>query len=177
MAKLRKAVAYRGIERPYTRKSKYKKKAFVKAIPTNKVISFDMGDKTKKFEYTLNLRAKSMVQIRHNAIESARQTSNRYLEKNLGKSNYNLKVMVYPHHILRENPLASGAGADRFSTGMQKAFGKPLGIAARVKEGQKIMRVSVNKGAMVTARNGLKRAQHKFPCGCSIEVIKNEEKE
>jgi len=174
MAKLRKGVSYRRIERPYTRKSKYKKKAFVKAIPTNKIISYDMGDATKTFEYTLYLISKDIVQARHNAIESARQTCNRHLEKNLGKSNYYLKVMVYPHHVLRENPLASGAGADRFSTGMQKAFGKPIGLAARVKVGQTLLRISVNKSSLPIARVALKRAQHKFPCGCAIEVEKNE---
>jgi large subunit ribosomal protein L10e len=82
--------------------------------------------------------------------------------------------VIYPHHILRENPLASGAGADRFSTGMQKAFGKPTGLAARVKAGQTLMRLSVNKSNLKDARMGLKRAQYKFPCGCSIVVNKNE---
>ena len=174
MARLRKGVAYRGIERPYTRKSKYKKKAFVKAIPTLKVISFDMGDLKKNFEYNTYLISKDMVQIRHNAIESARQTCNRFLEKNLGKGGYNYKIMIYPHHVLRENPLASGAGADRFSTGMQKSFGKPIGLAARVKENQILMKVSANKNALQIARNALKRAQYKLPCSCSIEVKKNE---
>ena len=46
---------------------------------------------------------------------------------------YFFQLRIYPHHILRENPLAAGAGADRMSTGMKCAFGKPISVAARVK--------------------------------------------
>jgi len=134
---------------------------------------FDMGDPKKSFEYTLNLLSKDDLQIRHNSIESARMSANRYLEKNLGKTGFQFKLRIYPHHILRENPLATGAGADRFSTGMQKAFGKPIGLAARVKKGQTICSVSVNKSAILVAKVALKKAQCKIPCGCIIEIIKN----
>ena len=47
MAKLRKFSAYRRIERPYTRKSKYRKKSFIRATPTNKIIRFDIKVKSK----------------------------------------------------------------------------------------------------------------------------------
>ncbi len=57
------------------------------------------------------------------------------------KTDYKFKIKVYPHHHIRENPLASGAGADRMSTGMKKSFGKVIGLAARVKEGQEVMEV------------------------------------
>ena len=40
---------------------------------------------------------------------------------------------TYPHHVLRENKQATGAGADRVSQGMRCAFGKNVGTAARVK--------------------------------------------
>ena len=49
MAKLRKWSAYRKVERPYTRWSKARKKAFVKSRPGKKVIKFDMGDTTGGF--------------------------------------------------------------------------------------------------------------------------------
>src|SRR3989344_3540125 len=120
MARIRKFVAYRTLERPYTRVSKFKKKSYIKTTPHIKIVSFDMGTPQKKFPYTLKLKSKSGLQIRDNAIESARETSNRLLEKTIGLSNYHMKIHAYPFHILRENPLATGAGADRFSTGMQK---------------------------------------------------------
>jgi len=173
MAKLRRAVAYRRLERPYTRKSKYRDKTFIRAVPANRVVMFDMGNPKKKYEYTLKLISKNSLQIRDNALEAARMTSNRTLEKELGKTGYHLKIRVFPHHVLRENPIAAGAGADRFSTGMQKSFGKPIGLAAQIKEGQTIFSVSVNKNALETAKNALRKAKNKFPCGCTIVVNKN----
>ncbi len=173
MARIRKFAAYRRIERPYTRISKYKKKSFVKALPKHIIVRFNMGNPKKKFKYTLDLKSKADLQIRHNAIESARQSSNRLLENTLGPNDYSLNVMIYPHHILRENPLAAGAGADRFSTGMSHSFGKPISVAAQVKKGQTLFRVSVNKGKLKTAVEALKRIQHKLPMGCLIETKEN----
>lgn len=168
MAKLRKFAAYRNLERPYTRKSKFKQKSFVRATPPINVVRFDMGNPKKKFPFTLELKSKSALQIRHNALESARQSSNKILEAALGKTLYHMKIMVYPHHILRENPLASGAGADRMSTGMKMSFGKSIGAAARIREGQTIVRLRVDKPSLKLARAALKRFSNKLPCSYSI---------
>ena len=111
MARIRKFVSYRRLERPYTRTSKYKEKSFVRANPNIKVIAFETGTPQKKFKYTLKLISKDDLQIRDNALESAKQTSNRLLEKSIGTAAYHLKIKPYPHHILRENPIAAGAGA------------------------------------------------------------------
>ncbi len=173
MARLRKFASYRRLERPYTRTSKYKKKSFIKATPRHIIVRFNMGNPKKKFQYTLTLCAKEGLQIRHNSLEAARQSSNRLLEKAIGTGDYYLQVMVYPHHILRENPVAAGAGADRFSTGMSHNFGKPHSVAARVKKGQAIFKLEVNKGKIKTAREALKRMQHKLPCTCLINTVEN----
>ena len=141
--------------------------------PNIKVIGFEMGSPKKKFEYTLNLISKSDLQIRDNALESAKQTSNKVLEATLGLSGYHMKLKPYPHHVLRENPLASGAGADRFSTGMQRAFGKPLGNAAQIKKGSTIFQLSVDKNNIPLAKQALTRASKKLPCSCTIQVIEN----
>src|SRR3989344_3553194 len=171
MARLRKFCAYRRLERPYTRRSKFVEKSYVKANPALKIVRFEMGaPPSKSFDYVLNLKPKAALQIRHDALESARQTSNRFLESSVGKNNYFMKIMVYPHHVLRENPLAAGAGADRMSTGMQKSFGKPIGLAARIKRGQTIFQLKVNKAHIETAKAALKRASYKLQCSCRIEV-------
>ena len=141
--------------------------------PNIKVIGFEMGSPKKKFEYTLNLISKSDLQIRDNALESAKQTSNKVLEATLGLSGYHMKLKPYPHHVLRENPLASGAGADRFSTGMQRAFGKPLGNAAQIKKGSTIFQLSVDKNNIPLAKQALTRASKKLPCSCTIQLIEN----
>ncbi len=79
--------------------------------------------------------------------------------------------MAYPHHVLRENPIAAGAGADRMSTGMKKSFGRTIGTAAQVKRGQPLFVVDVNKQNVEVARKALKRASYKLPGTCIIEIV------
>lgn len=173
MAKPRKGVAYRKLERPYTRFSKFNTLSYVRARPVSRVVRYDMGAEGKKFDYSIYLKALKDLQIRDIAIESARQTSNRMLEKKLSKSDYKMKLLLYPHHVLRENPLAAGAGADRMSTGMAHSFGKPIGIAAQVRNGKDLIRIDVNAQHLEIGRQAMKRAQYKLPCRCLINVVKN----
>jgi len=166
MAKLRKFVAYRNLERAYTRFSKYRKKGFVKARPGKKVIKYDMGDlkPTKdKFPLKLILITKDAVQVRANAIEAARVQALRILEKYLGKTGFYFKIKVVPHHILRENPLAAGAGADRLSTGMKHAFGKPIGTAAQIYEGKEIFELWIPGDKEKIGRKAFETALNKLP--------------
>jgi large subunit ribosomal protein L10e len=130
-----------------------------------------MGELTKEFPYTVRLKSLNALQIRDNAIEAARQTSNRVLQKHLGKVGWMMKIRMFPHHILRENPLASGAGADRMSTGMKCSFGKPIGIAAQIREGQTLFEIRTSKANLATAKEALRRAGTKLPCSCSIDVV------
>ena len=173
MAKLRKAVAYRKIERPYTRRSKYRKKNFVRASPHNLIVRYDMGELRKKFEYTVDVNSEADLQIRHNSLEAARKSSNRVLEKKTGKVGFRLKLMVFPHHILRENPLASGAGADRMSTGMAHSYGKPIGLAAQIRKGQTLFEIQVDKNNLAVAKEAANRIISKVPCKCRIIINKN----
>ncbi len=171
MARIRKFVAYRRIERPYTRTSKFKAKSYIRMTPTVKIVRFQTGDLNKRFGWTLSLLSKSDLQIRDNALESARQTSNKLLESYLGLNGFHMRVKVYPYHILREHALAAGAGADRFSSGMAHSFGKPTGVAARIKKGQAIFEVSVDKQNLGVAKQALERASKKLPCSCTIRVV------
>lgn len=171
MAKLRKGCSYRALQRPYTRKSKFKAKAFIKAIPASRIVRYQMGDQSKKFDTKLQLISKTDLNLRHNALESARLSTNRLLEKDLGKNGFFMILNVYPHHVMRENPLASGAGADRMSTGMQKAFGKTIGIAARVREGQPVFTIFVDKQNIKVGQAALKRASHKMPNSYQIITV------
>ena len=173
MAKLRRFRSYRPLERPYTRISKFKKKSFVRMNPARKVTRFDMGEAGKEFDYTLDLIPKDSLQIRQEAIESARQTSIRLLEKKLAKNAFHFKIRKYPYHILREKSLALGAGADRVSTGMQKPFGKPTGVAVQIKSGELFFTIKVDEPGLETARIALKRASKKMPCSFSIVVTGN----
>ncbi|MFQ5474725.1 MAG: 50S ribosomal protein L16 [Candidatus Nanoarchaeia archaeon] len=173
MARIRKFCAYRRVERPYTRVSKFRKKSYVRARPNSKVVRYHMGDLQSKFEYAILLKSKDALQIRDAALESARQTSNRYLQKNLGKIGWRAVIRCFPHHILRENPLAAGAGADRMSTGMKRSFGKTVGVAAQLRKGQTVFQIDVNKKDIAVAREAIDRASKKLPCSCVIETVEN----
>mgnify|MGYP001596604812 CR=1 FL=1 len=135
---LRKFKCYRRVKRAYTRHSKYKKKDFVKVVPPSKIVKFEFGVLKNEFSYRVDLLSKAKMQVRSNAIESARAVIHRKLTGGVGEGNYFLKVRVYPHHILRENKMLVGAGADRMQTGMSHAFGRAIGTAAQVSMNQPI---------------------------------------
>ncbi|HDD46111.1 MAG TPA: 50S ribosomal protein L16 [Candidatus Aenigmarchaeota archaeon] len=166
---LRPAKCYRKLERPYTRQSKSKpRKSYVKGVPYPKIHRFEIGAKDKKFGIKMFLLSKKPVQIRHNALEAARMAVTKQLSKLVGENNYFVKILVYPHHVLRENPLATGAGADRFQTGMRKSFGRPIGMAARVRSNQKLIEIRVPENFEAMGKRALKVAASKFPTPCHI---------
>ncbi len=168
---LRPGRCYRRHHRPYTRQSmRVPKKGYVKGVPKPKITEFELGTKAD-YDSLLFLVAQQAVQIRHNALEAARIAAVQALEKNLTRGNtFFLKVRVYPHHVLRENALATGAGADRFQQGMRHSFGKPIGTAAQVDRGQKLMEIRVNKNNLGVAKTALKKASYKLPTPCKILV-------
>ncbi len=170
MATLRKGHCYTRVKRAYTRKSKYKKKNFIKTIPTNKIIRYDMGELSKKFPYRVDLITKQPIQIRHNSIESCRQIVNRHLIKLVGQD-FMFKIRVYPHHVIRENKMLTGAGADRMQTGMQRAFGSPTGVAAQLKKNQILFSVKVEKDNVDKAKTALKKATPRLPGQFSINIV------
>ncbi len=169
MATLRKANAYSKRKvTPYTRKSKKRTKSFIKAVPAQKIVKFDMG-KTKefqagKFPYKVVVVSEEPCQIRHNALEACRQYLNKKLDKATNK-NYFFKIVPYPHHVQRENKMLTGAGADRMQTGMQLAFGKSAGKAAIVKKGTKLFIFGISTPKeMNMLRSWVKDINPKLPC-------------
>tara|TARA_Y100000310_G_C20701467_1_gene830361 strand:- start:6494 stop:7012 length:519 start_codon:yes stop_codon:yes gene_type:complete len=171
MATLRKGKCYRNIVRPYTRRSKKKKKSFIKSVPNSRIARFNTGDTRRKFESKLVLKTKEAVQIRHNAIESTRVLINRHLSTNLGPKEYLLTVVAFPHHVLRENKMLTGAHADRLQTGMAHAFGKTVGLAAQMKKGSVLFAVSVDKKNVDLATKSMKRASPRLPAKVEVEVV------
>ena len=162
---IRPARCYHHLKRPNTRFSKRRpKKSYVKGVPDPKIHHFDMGNLkgAMKFPSVFHLVLKGPIQLRHNALEAARVSCNKYLSDNIGIDNYFMKIRIFPHHVMRENPLATGAGADRFSTGMQKAYGKPIGRAARVRTGQEVITVRTIEGKDAIVKEALRRAKMKL---------------
>jgi len=162
---------YRTVKgQPYTRKK------FIRGFPPSKITKFTMGDTKSKFEYEARLIAQKKAQIRHNALEAARIATNRHLADKLAE-NYCLRILPYPHNILRENKMIFGAHADRLQSGMKRSFGKPIGTAARVKSKQAVIVVSVNEDGVEAAKEALKRGSAKLPIPCRITVEKVEKEE
>ncbi len=170
MAKLRAAKSYRRVKRAYVRTSKLRSKAYVKGQPHIRVTQYDMGNPRLKYSHEVQLISVQKIQVRDNAIEAARQTAARHMELTAAKEGYWMKVRVVPHHILRENPLATGAGADRFQQGMAQSFGNPYGHAAQVKPGKILFSVYINKNQIPFAKEAVRKASTKLPMHCAIEV-------
>jgi len=153
----------------------YTRREYIRRIPGSRIIQYDMGNLSADFPLSLSLAVKNPASISHNSLEAARIASNRYLQRKAGRLGYHLKIRVYPHHVVRENPMATGAGADRVQDGMRKAFGKPVSSAALVKKGQKILTVQTNKKNFKNAKEALRRASMKIPVSCRIIIDKGEE--
>ena len=169
MATLRKGRCYSKVTGAYTRKSKVKAKSYIRTTPPNKIVKYDMGNIKGEFNNVINLISSQDIQIRHNALESARLVIFRRLQK-IGLNNFYLKLKVFPHQILRENKMLSGARADRLQTGMSHAFGKSMGLAARVKKGKVIFSIKVNKEHIKQGTESIKLAIPRLPGKCSVEV-------
>ena len=158
---------------PYTRKSKKRTKAYIKAVPPVAIVKYSMGNERGydegKFQITLGMYADETVQIRDSALESCRQSINKKLERDF-KGQYFFKIYPFPHHVQRENKMYSGGSkGERVNTGMQLAFGKGIDRAAIVKKGEIIFFVATsNKMAERLARKVLKDARVKLPCKTRI---------
>lgn len=153
-----------------TRGQSYTRREYMGGVPPPRISQFDLGDPAGDFPLSLDLIAEESCQIRHIALESARIAANRHIQRRVGRNAYHLKIRVYPHHVLRENKIAVGAGADRISDGMRAAFGKAIGTAARVTKGQRLMTIRTTKPNLDFAKEALRKAGSKLPTPCRIVV-------
>ena len=90
----------------------YTRMKYIHGSPAPKVSKFNMGDLSAHFARRVHLVSREAVQIRHNALESARVAANKVLFDKYGETGYRLQLNVYPHIILRENKMIATAGAD-----------------------------------------------------------------
>jgi large subunit ribosomal protein L10e len=139
-------------------------------VPNPRITQFVLGNRTAEFPIQLSLTANEKCNVRHNALESARITVNRAMEKSVGTTNYRIRIRVYPHVVLRENKQATGAGADRVSQGMRSSYGKNVGTAAEVKKDQKIITVETTEQFIQQAKEALRKAGMKIPSPCKVNV-------
>ncbi|MCW4051386.1 MAG: 50S ribosomal protein L16 [Candidatus Bathyarchaeota archaeon] len=141
----------------------YTRRKYMGGIPGSKIVKFTMGNPSREYTHRLELISLKYAQIRHNALESARIAANRVLEKNVGREAFLLKIIPYPHNIIREHKRVNVAQADRFQEGMARAYGKPMAVAARIKQRSPIIIAEVDAEHLDFAKEALKRAGAKFP--------------
>lgn len=152
----------------YVRGQPTTRREYMGGVPNPRITQFVIGNKQRDFPLKVTLLADEKCHIRHNALESARVTLNRSLEKKVGTTNYRAQIRVYPHVVIRENKQATGAGADRVSQGMRASYGKNVGTAARVQRNQKIITIETTKDFVSQAKDALRKASMKFPTPCHI---------
>jgi len=170
---LRKALTYsKKYARPYTRVSRAKAKSYIKVVPQNKVVKYSVGNlkayQEGKYSMALHLSSEEPAQIRDNALEASRQLLTKLLDEKLPNM-YFLELKVHPHHLIRNNKTAAGAGADRMSSGMSRSFGDIEGRAALVKAGADIFVIHFeNEQAARIIRDALVMTKAKLPCKAKI---------
>ncbi len=171
---LRKASAYsKRYARPYTRFGRVKGKSYIKTVPPQKVVKFQMGNSKAfqegKLKYSVKVIAAEDVQMRDNSLEATRQVLHKHLDT-VVLGNYYFMVKVFPHHIIRENKMLTGAGSDRMSTGMQLAFGATTGRAVLLKSGKTIFEIHVNNERNLRGlKDAISSIKAKLPCRTRIE--------
>lgn len=147
------------------------RREYLGGVPASRITQFDLGNAQGTFPVEISLIAKETCNILNRALESSRITANRHILKMTGKEKYYMKIRVYPHVVLRENKQATGAGADRVSMGMRKAYGKPVATAAQVHAGQKLITIWTTQDNIIHAKEALRRANDKLPTPCKIEIL------
>jgi large subunit ribosomal protein L10e len=160
---LRPARTTRNVNKPaWTRHSKRRpRRSYVKSLPHKNLNTYEQGVMKDDYDAKIVLLSKDTVQIRDNAMEAARQTLNRHLDRRVSGS-YKFIVKKYPHQILRENRMLSGAGADRISKGMRKSFGKPSDLAARFKPNDVVFEVYTYSDRFDIVSEGYRKAGQKL---------------
>jgi large subunit ribosomal protein L10e len=162
MVKLRPARCYRVKKRPWTRVSKRRpKKGYVRGVPSIKVKRFRTGQRAE-YGQLYQIICNSDLQIRENALESARIAMSNYLQKHI-KTDFYLVLRKYPFQVMREHKQAAVAGADRFFSGMRHSFGKPAGSAVMLKPGEVLFEIRANEKNFLVIKEAFVRAKAKMP--------------
>eukprot|EP00438_Fugacium_kawagutii_P001480 Skav202526 [mRNA] locus=scaffold2011:64111:66643:- [translate_table: standard] len=168
----------------YNKNKPYPKTRYCRGVPDPKIRIFDVGRKKKmpcdEFPAAAHLVCDEDQQLTSEALEAARIAVNKYMVTNAGKDGdgtrgykgwggmgrggdfFHIRIRPHPFNVLRINKTLSCAGADRLSSGMRGAFGKPYGTAARVDIGQVLISLRTKEEKIQFAVEALRRASAKF---------------
>ena len=145
------------------------KKNYIRALPHTSIQAFDTGADKPEYSLVATLETQYPIQLRSNALESARISIVRYMDENAPQAYY-MKLLVFPHNVIREHKMAAGAGADRISRGMSLAFGRPVSVAARIRGSQPVFMVKTTKENREFAVKALSRASSKLSGAYKVRV-------
>jgi large subunit ribosomal protein L10e len=166
------ATMYRDIDKP-----SYTRREYITGIPGSKIAQHKMGNvdaDPDDYPVQISLQVEESLQIRHGSLEAARLSANRHLIKELGEKNYKMILRKFPHQVLRENKQATGAGADRVSDGMRQSFGKIVGTAARIQQGERVFTIWCHPNQAAAAKDALRRSYNKMSPPCRVVVERGE---
>jgi large subunit ribosomal protein L10e len=177
MVAKRKAAAY-SKRKPVknTRRSKKQQLSYIKTIPPQKIVKFNMGDyqgwESGKYKIKVVLSTQENIQIRDFALEAIRQSIHKDMTKLLTQKHYFFRCNVYPHNILRNNRIFSGGSkGERVQTGMKKSFGSSEGRAATIKKGSPIFTLYFNgEEHLPNVRKFFKKVTPKLACKAKVKV-------
>ncbi|MDE1837964.1 MAG: 50S ribosomal protein L16 [Euryarchaeota archaeon] len=150
----------------------YTRTEYMGGIPHCRITQFDTGNPHQRYKYQFTLRAEEACNVQDRALEAARVSIVRVMDK-AASNNFHIKVRRYPHAILREHKMATGAGADRISDGMRGAFGKPVGHAVRAQINEPLITLSCRSENIPEAKEALRKAACKLPTPTRVEVIEH----
>lgn len=152
-------------KRAYTKLFKNGKQSKDKKVHRH-LILMQSGNTKLTTGFSISLISKETKIVVDKLCEKARVLIVRGLSKSLNKSEYKLKFEKYPHIILRQHAMLTGAGADRLTQGMKNAFGKPVLMAARSIQNDPFLTIYVsekNKDKLVQVEKILNSAKPWFP--------------
>lgn len=149
----------------YQKNKPYIKSRYCRGVPEGKIRIFDVGAKKAPvdlFPFVAHLATDEKQQVSSEALEACRVAINKHLTKTIGKDNYHIRIRAHPFHVLRANKMLSCAGADRLSSGMRHSYGKPIGVAARVRIGQILISVRSKDAHEPHVIEAIRRGKFKF---------------
>jgi len=159
----------------YCKNKPYIKSRYLRGVPDPKISIFDIGSRrasTDSFPLCVHLVCGEKQQLGSECLEAGRIVVNKYMFKAAGKDTFHMRIRVHPFHVLRQNKMLSCAGADRLSSGMRHAFGKALGVCARLDIGQIIYSIRSKTQHKAKLIEAFRRASYKFAGTQHIVVSK-----
>jgi large subunit ribosomal protein L10e len=158
------------------KRSRSHRREYVRGGADSKITRFDVGNRERiDWPITIGVMLNHNKNISHFCLEAVRVNINRRLTKKIGRQNFHLKIRSHPHTTYREHAMMAFAGADRLSSGMRNAFGKPIGRCARVRAGSILMEVGCELKSVPHIKRSLQIAGQKLCTTSRVVLLKTDD--